>query len=82
MTVVMIGDFGRDSEGIYTYSVNTTTKDELETIISCVLETGGVFWKEPKITFKARTFHSLLQFYVPGEVYPKVVGMKKERSKL
>lgn len=65
MTVVMFGNFGRDEKGIYTYSVNTTSKDDIQLIIDGIIAGGGEFVEQPEIGFKRRTFHCLLKFHVP-----------------
>lgn len=71
MSIVMIGNWGRNKEGIYTYSINTTTKDEIYQLIDAAKEMGWKFWDTPNITFKAKTFHVLLKLYKPKEMgYP------------
>jgi hypothetical protein len=72
LSIVMIGNWGRDKEGIHTYSINTTTKDEIYTLILAVKEQGAKLWDTPNITFKGRTYHVLLKFYIPKESgYPE-----------
>jgi len=75
MTVVMVGNFGRDEEGVFTYSVNTTTKEDMQFIIDAVIIAGGEFSETPKITYKAKTFHALLKFFVPEEELEKVAAL-------
>jgi hypothetical protein len=70
--VVMIGDFGKSKEGIYTYSINATQKDEIYKMIDEVKAMGFKFWDTPNLTFKARTWHVLLKLYLPKEMgYPE-----------
>jgi hypothetical protein len=68
----MIGDFGKNSEGVHTYSINATSKDEIYKMIDEVRELGFKFWETPNLTFKARTWHVLLKIYIPKELgYPE-----------
>jgi hypothetical protein len=61
----MVGNFGVDVEGLHTFSVNTTTKQEILDIIKATEEAGAKYYEKPNITFKAKTYHALLQFQVP-----------------
>jgi hypothetical protein len=67
----MIGSFGRNAEGVHTYSINTTTKDEIYTLIDAARSMGWKFFDTPNITHKFKTYHVLLKLYKPGEVYPE-----------
>jgi hypothetical protein len=68
----MIGDFGVNSEGVHTYSINATSKDEIYKMIDDVKELGFKFWNTPNLTYKAKTWHVLLQIYIPKEMgYPE-----------
>lgn len=67
----MIGSFGRNAEGVHTYSINTTTKDEIYTLIDAAKEMGWKFFDTPNITHKFKTYHVLLKLYKTGEVYPE-----------
>ncbi len=72
MPVVMIGDFGRSEEGIYTYRINTTTKDDIHTILKEVREMGWKFWDTPNIIKVHKTYSVLLKLYNPEEMgYPE-----------
>jgi hypothetical protein len=71
MSVVMIGDWGRSKEGIYTHSINATTKDDIYNLIKQLRDSGAKFWETPNITHKFKTYHVLLKWYVPKEMgYP------------
>jgi hypothetical protein len=63
----MIGDWGRDVEGIYSFSINATRKDEILDIIAEATTAGARLWEAPTIVLKHKTYHTLLKFYVPGE---------------
>jgi hypothetical protein len=63
----MFGSFGKDNNGVYTYRVNTTTKEDIQLIIDAIIAAGAEFVENPEIGFKARTYHSLLRFQVPRE---------------
>ena len=67
MSVVMIGDWGRSKEGVFKYSVNTTTRADMQLIIDAIIASGAEFYMEPEIGYKAKTFHCLLEFFVPHE---------------
>lgn len=72
MSIVMIGEWGRSEEGIYGYTINTTTKEEIYKIIEEVREAGWKFWNTPNITKKFKTYHVFLQLYKPKELgYPE-----------
>ena len=71
VSIVMIGNWGRNKEGIHTYSINTTTKDEIYQLIDAAREMGWRFWETPNITHKFKTYHVLLKLYKPKELgYP------------
>ncbi len=73
MPVVMIGDFGKDNEGVYTYRINATTKNDLYDLIKAVKEQGWKFFDTPNILkTHGRTFTVLLKLYKPSETgYPE-----------
>lgn len=72
MSIVMVGNFGRNSEGVHTYSINTTTKEDIYQILDFVREQGAKYWETPNIVKKFKTYHCLLKFYVPNEMgYPE-----------
>jgi hypothetical protein len=72
VTIVQVGSFGRSEEGVYTFSINTTTKEDIYTILQQVREEGAKFWETPNIIKKFKTYHCLLKFYVPKEMnYPE-----------
>lgn len=72
MSIVQVGSWGRSDEGVYTYSINTTTKEDIYTILDQVREEGAKFWETPNIIKKFKTYHVLLKFYVPKEMnYPE-----------
>ena len=72
MTIVQIGNWGKNHEGGYTYSINTTTKEEIYTILEQVKAEGAKFWETPNIIHRFKTYHVLLKFYVPKEMnYPE-----------
>lgn len=63
----MIGKWGKSDEGIHTYSINATTKDDIYTLIDEAKKAGWKFFDTPNITYKAKTFHVLLKLYNPKE---------------
>lgn len=72
MPVVMIGDFGRNKEGIYTYRINATTKDDLYSLLDQVKEIGWKYWETPNIIKVHKTYSVLLKIYNPKELgYPE-----------
>lgn len=72
MPVVMIGAFGRNEEGVYTYRINATTKDDLYTIIDSAKEMGYKFWDTPNLVKVHKTWSVLLKLYIPKELgYPE-----------
>lgn len=72
MSIVMVGKWGKSKEGVYTYSINTTTKDEIYTILDQIRLEGAKFWETPNIIKKFKTYHVLLKFYIPNEMgYPE-----------
>lgn len=64
MSVVMCGDFGMNEEGLHTVSINATSRQDLLDIIIAAKAAGAIFYEMPQITYKAKTFHVLLQFTV------------------
>jgi hypothetical protein len=68
VSIVMVGSHGKNEEGVYTYSVNTTSRADIQVIIDGIIAAGAEFWETPEITFKHRTFHCLLRFYIPTGV--------------
>jgi hypothetical protein len=72
LSVVMIGDFGRDKEGIYTYRINATGKDDLYELIQAVRNQGWKFFDTPNILKAHKTYSVLLKLYKPSESgYPE-----------
>jgi hypothetical protein len=72
MPVVMIGDFGKNAEGVMTYRINATSKDDLYMIIEKARDVGYKFWDTPNIEKAFNTWSVLLQIYIPKEMgYPE-----------
>ena len=72
MPVVMIGDYGKNSEGVHTFRINTTTKDDIYTILKESKEMGFRFWETPNIEKVHKTYSVLLKLYVPKDMgYPE-----------
>lgn len=72
MPVVMIGAYGRTKEGIHTYRINATTKDDLNLIIDEARKAGWKFWQVPNMVKSHKTWSVLLQIYKPKEMgYPE-----------
>lgn len=72
MSIVMVGKWGRTNEGVYTYSINTTTKEDIYEILETIRSQGAKFWETPNIIHKFKTYHVLLKFYIPNEMgYPE-----------
>lgn len=72
MPIVMIGDFGEDTEGVHSYSINATKKEEIYEVMDEARKLGFKFWDVPVLTYKAKTWHTLLKLYVPKEMgYPE-----------
>jgi hypothetical protein len=70
MAIVMIGDFGKDEEGVYTYRINGD-KADLEKIIQESKDLGYEFWTEPVIEKIWKNYTLLLKIYIPEEMgYP------------
>lgn len=68
----MIGNFGRNKEGVYTYRVNATTKEDLYTLIEESKEMGWKFFDTPNIIKVNKTYSVLLKLYNPKEMgYPE-----------
>lgn len=67
----MIGSYGRNKEGIHTYRVNATTKDDLYEIIDHCRKMGWKFWNTPNLLKAHKTWSVLLEIYIPKELgYP------------
>lgn len=67
----MIGNFGKDKEGVYTFRVNATEKDDLFLIIDEAKKMGYKFWDTPNIEKSFKTWTVLLKLYIPKEMgYP------------
>lgn len=76
MSIVCIGRWGKNSEGIHTYTLDTTTKEEIYQLIDSARAMGWKFWETPNITTAPRnTFHVVLKLY-----YPKDLGYPLESS--
>jgi hypothetical protein len=67
MPVVMIGNFGKDKEGVYTYRINATSKDDLYTLIEHCRAMGWKFWDTPNLQRVHKTWSVLLKIYDPKE---------------
>jgi hypothetical protein len=68
----MIGAFGRNSEGVHTYRINTTKKEEIYEIIDGAKKAGWKFWDTPNIEKVHKTWSVLLKIYYPKELgYPE-----------
>jgi hypothetical protein len=63
MTIVQIGDFGKNNNGVRTYSINATEKEDLYHLIVEVRKMGWKFWQTPNITKKFKTYHVTLEIY-------------------
>lgn len=73
MPVVMIGAYGRNKEGVHTYRINTTKKEEIYEIIDGAKAAGWKFWDIPNIEKVHKTWSVLLKIY-----YPKDLGYPEE----
>lgn len=72
LPVVMIGNFGRNTEGVYTYRINASSKEDLYKIIDEAREAGWKFWNTPNLQKVHKTWSVLLQIYDPKELnYPE-----------
>lgn len=72
MPVVMIGTFGRNEEGIHTYRINATSKDDLYLLLDECREMGWKFWDTPNLIKVNKTWSVLLKIYDPKELnYPE-----------
>jgi hypothetical protein len=72
MPVVMIGNFGRNEEGVHTYRINATSKDEIYTLIEQCRAMGWKFWDTPNLQKVHKTWSVLLKIYDPKEKdYPE-----------
>lgn len=72
MPVQVIGAFGKNKEGVYTYRINTTTKDEIYIILDEARKAGWKFWETPNIEKVHKTYSVLLKIYYPKELgYPE-----------
>lgn len=60
-----------DHEGIYTFRINSTAKEDLERIINESLEMGWKFWEEPEIEKVFKTYSVLMKIYNPKIFYVK-----------
>jgi hypothetical protein len=70
--MVQVGYWGKSIEGVHTYSINTTTKEDIYNILDQVKAEGAKFCEAPNIIKKFKTYHCLLKFYVPNEMgYPE-----------
>jgi|tagenome__1003787_1003787.scaffolds.fasta_scaffold20964066_6 hypothetical protein len=68
----MIANRGKNSEGVYTFRINATLKDDLELIIQEAKDAGFRFWKKPIIEKAHKTYSVLLQIYIPRDFgYPE-----------
>jgi hypothetical protein len=72
MPVVMIGNFGKDKEGVHTYRINATSKDDLYNLIEQCRAMGWKFWDTPNLQKVHKTWSVLLKIYDPKEKgYPE-----------
>jgi hypothetical protein len=67
MPVVMIGNFGVDKEGVRTYRINATRKEDLYNLIKECRDMGWRFWDTPNIQQVHKTYSVLLKIYDPKE---------------
>jgi hypothetical protein len=68
----MIGDFGKNEEGVHTFRVNASTKEDIYKVIEESKEMGWKFWDTPNIEKVHKTWSVLLKLYNPKELnYPE-----------
>lgn len=63
MSIIQIGDFGKNKRGVHTFSINATEKDDLYKVINHARGMGWRFFQTPNITKKFKTYHVLLELY-------------------
>lgn len=66
MATVIIGDFGKDKDGIETYRLNGE-KEDIERKVKEAREKGYEFVEEPIIEKSFRAWTLLLRCYLPEE---------------
>lgn len=73
VSIICIGRYGKNAEGIHTYTLDTTTKEEIYQLIDEAKKMGWKFWDTPNIVTAPRnTFHTVLKIYHPKETgYPE-----------
>lgn len=67
MSIVLIGDWGKNEEGVFTYRINATKKDDIHIIIAEAKEAGFKFWETPSIIRSHKTWSVLLKLFIPKE---------------
>lgn len=68
MPLVMVTDFGKDKEGVYTWRVNSAHKSDLELIIQEALKVGYCFWEQPIIERSYKSWSVLLKLFIPYDM--------------
>jgi hypothetical protein len=77
----MIANQGKNVEGVYTFRINATLKDDLHLIIKEAKQTGFKFWKKPIIEKAHKTYSVLLQLYIPSDLgYPEESSEEQQLS--
>lgn len=76
VSIICIGRWGKNAEGVHTYTLDTTSKEEIYQLIDAAKSMGWKFWDTPNILSAPRnTFHVKLKLY-----YPKELGYPEESS--
>jgi hypothetical protein len=75
LPIQVIGSFGKNKEGVYTYRINTTTKEEIYILLDEVKNQGWKYWETPNIEKVNKTYSLLLKIF-----YPKELGYPEESS--
>lgn len=71
MPIVLIGDFGKDAEGVFTFRINATHEEDINSIINEAKSLGFKFWDAPYIHKIHKTWTVLLKLYIPKQLgYP------------
>jgi hypothetical protein len=66
MSIVQIGDFGKNSKGIHTISINATEKEDLYSCMAELRSNGWKLWDTPNILKSFKTYHVKIQIYKGG----------------
>jgi len=75
VSIVCIGRWGKNAEGVHTYTLDTTTKEEIYQLIDAAKDMGWRFWDTPNIVKAPKTYHVVLKLYNPKEF-----GISEESS--